>query len=441
MVGAPTGSTVQFKVLATGATGSVFVRAQPSGGGAAVDSGAVALQANGVSVLSLGGLLADTAYNYELRWTPPSGTEQAAVLGRFQTARPPGREFVFTVQADSHLDENSSLPVYQRTLQNVLADRPDFHVDLGDTFMTEKHSDPLSELVQMAPDAATVNRRYVYERGNFAAISHAVPLFLANGNHEGEAGWLNNGSGSNLAVWATQARQQYFANPAPGIFYRGDTLPDPFVGARAAWYSWTWGDAQFIVLDPYWNTAAPASKDGWNLTLGERQYRWLADTLATSTARMKFVFVHNLVGGLDGQMRGGVEGAPYFEWGGLNADGSAGFAARRPGWGLPIHELLKQHKVNAVFKGHDHLHARQELDGILYLTVAQPSAVNTTSAANLARDYHYAQGTILPSAGHLRVTVKATGYAVEYVRSWQPTQETATRKNGQVDDRVERSVP
>jgi len=43
------------------------------------------------------------------------------------------------------------------------------------------------------------------------------------------------------------------------------------------------------------------------LTLGDTQYRWLASTLANSTARYKFVFIHNLVGGLDGQMRGGIE--------------------------------------------------------------------------------------------------------------------------------------
>ena len=46
------------------------------------------------------------------------------------------------------------------------------------------------------------------------------------------------------------------------------------------------------------------SKDAWGLTLGDRQYAWLKQTLATSTAKYKFVFIHNLVGGLDGQMRG-----------------------------------------------------------------------------------------------------------------------------------------
>ena len=54
----------------------------------------------------------------------------------FHTQRDASSSFVFTVQADSHLDENTSGDVYLRTLDNVLADQPDFHFALGDTFMT-----------------------------------------------------------------------------------------------------------------------------------------------------------------------------------------------------------------------------------------------------------------------------------------------------------------
>ncbi|MBH9575681.1 metallophosphoesterase family protein [Inhella proteolytica] len=403
----------------------------------------MALQAGQPLELTLSGLTPNTEYQYRVHLLATGATAATpGPLARFQTARLAGNAFVFTIQADSHLDENSSLPVYQRTLANVLADRPDFHIDLGDTFMTEKHSDPLVALVDDADSPEVVNRRYVYERGNFGAISHSVPLFLVNGNHEGELGWLNpSNSPSNLPVWATQARQRYFANPQPGIFYRGDTLPDPLVGARAAWYAWTWGDALFVVLDPYWNSRAQASKDAWNLSLGERQYRWLADTLAGSSAKFKFVFVHNLVGGLDGQMRGGVEAAPFYEWGGKNTDGSEGFASHRPGWGLPIHSLLVQHKVSAVFHGHDHLYVKQALDGVVYQAVPQPSAANFSNGATLARDYHYNTGTVQSSSGHLRISVGPGGVTSEYVRAWLPTQETATRRNAQVDDRWTLSAP
>lgn len=436
VLGAPTSATVTLKLLSADQSGSVAIAYAPLAGGAELTTPTASLQVAQVLTLTLGSLAADTAYRYRVLFTPTgaSGATPGAAY-RFQTARAAGSSFSFTIQADSHLDENSSYDQYLRTLDNVLADQPDFHIDLGDTFMAEKHSDPLVALVQAAPDAATVNRRYRYERANFGRMSHSVPLFLANGNHEGELGWLDTTTANALPAWATQARLHHFANPMPGIFYRGDTAGDPIIGQRASWYAWQWGDALFIVLDPYWYATGQASRDGWNLTLGDKQYRWLADTLATTGARWKFVFVHSLVGGLDGQMRGGVEAAPYYEWGGRNADGSEGFATRRLGWPKPIHALLVQHGVTAVFHGHDHLYARQQLDGIVYQEVPQPSAANTASGPSLAQEYHYTSGTITSSSGHLRVTVGPSGVTSEYVRAWLPASETASRRNRQVDDR------
>ena len=429
-------SSIQAKLLSSDQNGTVQLAAQPASGGPEALSASTPLQAGQVATLTLGNLTASTAYRYRVLFTA-SGAASAEPSPdyRFRTAAATSATFSFTVQADSHLDENSSLALYQRTLDNVLADAPDFHIDLGDTFMTEKYSEPLVALLQAAPDVETVNRRYRYERANFGRISHSVPLFLANGNHEGELGWLDKSTANALPTWATQARQTYFANPTPGIFYRGDASAEPFVGQRAAWYAWHWGDALFIVLDPYWYATGQANKDAWNLTLGERQYRWLVDTLASSTARYRFVFLHSLVGGLDGQMRGGIEAAPYFEWGGKQLDGSEAFAARRPGWGEPIHAVLKRYGVNAVFHGHDHVYVNQVLDGIVYQAVPQPSASNTSSGATIARDYHYASGTILSSSGHLRVTVSPSGVTSEYVRAWLPKDENASRRNAQVDDR------
>jgi hypothetical protein len=320
-------------------------------------------------------------------------------------------------------------------LANVLADGPDFHVDLGDTFMCEKHSEPLVGNSPAAGDEATVDARYRYERANFAAVAHSMPLFLVNGNHEGEAGWLNDGTDRNIAVWTSRARKRYFVSPVPDGYYGGDPTEEPHVGKRASWYAWHWGDALFVVLDPFWNTLGKVNRDAWVLTLGETQHRWLEATLAASRATFKFVFIHNLVGGLDGQMRGGIEAAPYFEWGGRGLAGTFDFAAKRPGWSMPIHPLLVRHGVTAVFHGHDHLYARQELDGVVYQAVPQPSATNFQSGAALASEYHYASGTILGSSGHLRVSVGPDGTVVEYVRAWLPSAETPTRRNGQVDHR------
>lgn len=382
---------------------------------------------------TLDGLAADTRYFYRMRWSAPgAATLAAGPEHSFRTARAKGAPFTFTLHADPHLDENSSLDLYRRTLANELLDAPDFLVDLGDTFMCEKHSVPLSAVVQMAPDAPTVRARYLYEHVNYATVAHSAPLFLVNGNHEGESGWFLNGTADNLAIWTAQARKDFFAVPLPDSFFSGSTTNEPFVGPRGAYYAWEWGDAQFIVLDPYWYTTSMSKANGWAWTLGKEQYQWLATTLQKSTAPFRFVFIHHLVGGLDTDARGGVEAAPLYEWGGANADGTAGFAANRPGWAKPIHQLLVDNHVTALFHGHDHLYAKQSLDGLVYQEVAQPSAVNMNSGPNLATSYHYASGVIASSTGHLRISVSSGSTKVEYVRAYLPANETATAHNRDV---------
>jgi Calcineurin-like phosphoesterase len=431
LLAAPTDSSIRISVLSP-MTGVLTLAYQAN-----LAMQAIALQAGIITPdipreIYLSDLKPNTRYTYTLSLQTGTSTLVSPTYS-FTTARTEGSSFTFTLQADSHLDENSDLDVYKRTLANVLLDLPDFHIDLGDTFMTEKHSEPLSATLQAATSAMVVNKRYLYERYNFGLITHSVPLFLVNGNHDGELGWLLNGTPNALPIWATTARQTYFSNPQANAFYLGDNKKDPFTGERSSWYAWHWGDALFVVLDPFWNSPLQSNKDGWNLTLGSNQYQWLSKTLSESKAKHKIIFIHNLVGGLDGQMRGGIEAAPYFEWGGKNLDGSPGFSSRRPGWELPIHELLVKHQVKAVFHGHDHLYAQQSLDGIIYQTVPQPSAKNFNSGTTLARDYHYDSGVVLSSSGHLRIKVTPTSISSEYVRSWLPSQENPSRKNRQVD--------
>ena len=116
-------------------------------------------------------------------------------------------------------------------------------------------------------------------------------------NHEGESGWQLNGTPNNIAVWATLARKRYFPNPAADAFYSASTVAEPFVGTRDSFYAFEWGDALFVMLDPFWYTRTRPNTDRWRWTLGEAQYQWLRRVLEGSTARFKFVFLHHLVGG------------------------------------------------------------------------------------------------------------------------------------------------
>ena len=349
----------------------------------------------------LGGLEADTAYAYRLRTTRTNSP-----FLTFHTARPVGSGFTFTITADSHLDEHTDCALYRTALANALCDAPDFHVDLGDTFMTEKH-----------PDRAHAGRQYLAQRYYFGELCSAAPLFLALGNHDGESVRGRGEDGLSLALWANAMRKRHYPNPVPDDFFSGNTNAHPQAGLLQDYYAWTWGSAQFIVLDPFWYPRpSHGRRDGWSLSLGDAQYRWLARTLERSPSKFIFVFIHHLVGGADEQSRGGIEAAPFFEWGGRNRDGTDDFAAHRPGWPAPIHQLLVQHRVSAVFHGHDHLYVNQQLDGIVYQEVPQPAS-RGGSAARRAAEYGYRQGELREGCGHLRVAVARDSACVEFVRA------------------------
>jgi hypothetical protein len=355
------------------------------------------------------GLKSDSEYYYRIL-SKKSGRNSftSSAQYSFHTQRPPGSDFCFVVQADSHLDQQSDTEIYKQTLFNELADKPDFMIDLGDTFMSDKLNEP---------SQANIINRHLLQRGYFSLICHSVPLYLALGNHEGEQGWRLNGTKDNLAVWAAQTRKIYFPNPVPDGFYTGNTKAENFVGLRENYYAWTWGDALFVILDPYWYTASKPGKnsDNWGWTLGDKQYNWFKDVLEKSNTKFKFVFCHQLIGGKDSQGRGGAEFAKYYELGGLSEDGSRGFDKKRPGWTKPIHKLMADNNVTVFFHGHDHFFAKQELDGVIYQLVPQPSHPNFKKAGQ-AGDYGYTTGDILPNSGYLRVTVSAAKATVDYVR-------------------------
>ena len=388
--------------------------------------------ANEPAEVLISGLSSDTKFYYRMRYRRIGATTfTTRTEHSFQTQRPIGSTFTFVVQADPHMDEQSSIPVYERCLQNQLEDNPDFMIDLGDFLMTDK-----LKRTNVTPNIIphdTISYRCKLLRSKYETICHTLPLFIALGNHEGESGWNLNGTSENIAVWDTNERKKYFLNPAPDGFYSGDATSYNFVGQRESYYSWTWGEALFVVIDPYWFTPTkPNATTGWLWTLGQGQYNWLRTTLESSTAKFKFIFSHQIVGG-DPDGRGGVEYANLYEWGGNNLNGTPGFATNRPGWYKPIKELLTENKVTTFFHGHDHFFGKQEKDCLVYQETPQPSHSSTTAnGVSYAAGYGYLEGTILPNTGHIRVTVSPNGVLTEYVRTYLPASENATRHNKDV---------
>ena len=374
--------------------------------------------------ITLAGLQADTRYVYQLH-ARPKGSEKfhVAVEGAFMTARAAGSAFVFTVQADPHLDFGIDPVIYKKSLANVLKSQPDFQVDLGDTFMTDKRADYRDALPQ-----------YIAQRYYFGLTGKSVPLFLVLGNHDGEKPDKNGGEA--MALWSNAQRKKYFPNPEPNAFYSGNATSHPRAGRLQDYYAFEWGDALFVMLDPYWFGREPGRNgDNWSRTLGREQYLWLQRTLKTSRSKFTFVFTHNLVGGETREGRGGAEAAAFFEWGGRDLDGRDSFAKNRPDWAAPIHQLLiERHGGVVVFHGHDHLYAQQEKDGIIYQLVPQPGHSRFDNIRS-AEEYGYKSGVIQGTSGMLRISVSPEKAVVEYVRAYPDSAENESRHTGAVTHR------
>jgi hypothetical protein len=381
-------------------------------------------------------LEADTDYLYHLEYRLAGSGEafQVGPVHRFHTQRSRGSGFVFTTEADSHMWEiwqvapwsPEDLEVYQITQANVGADAPDFHLNLGDFSMSA-----------YSPTRENAFDRYAAQRRFLHPTTASVPFYLVLGNHEGELGWRRV-EGDSIPVRAEAARLAHVPNPIPDGFYDG--CPDSAASGgpyRESYYSWEWGDALFVVLDPFWNTLQrpvhmqpPDSNGGWRWTLGHDQYEWLYRVLHESDSRWKIVLLHHLLGGVENLTgfygRGGIEVVKWqvahratYEWGGENRQGQDVFAQFRPGWNHgPIHDLLKDAGVELVIHGHDHFCALQQWDGMTYVLCPQPSdrfySYGTIDSGG------YQNGTLLPNSGHLRFQVSPEDIVVQYVRAFRP---------------------
>ncbi len=425
ILGRPTDSTIAISVLGSEAQ-SVYVEYGTSKTALVKKSPTVALTAGVPLVIEISGLKANTKNYYRLRYKKT--TESSFATGKtnsFSTAKNSGKSFSFSVQGDTHPERAGKMfnaDLYSVTMANIASQQPDFHILLGDDFSI----DPLIDKGQANQDG--VENIYRTHRNWLAIAGASVPIFLVNGNHEQAAAYLLDGTASNPAVLAGNARLKYYPLPAPNRFYTGDSYEIPNVGLPRDYYSWTWGDALFISIDPYWHSkqavdnvagvsadtndkAGGKSGSGkttnlWNVGIGDEQYAWLKKTLETSRAKYKFVFAHHVLG----TGRGAVEVSTNYEWGGKDPKGISTFAKERPNWELPIHDLMVKNGVSIFFQGHDHIFVTQERDGLIYQSMPNP-ADDTFSMFN---DSAYLSGTKAPNSGHVRVSVSPTEAKVEY---------------------------
>jgi hypothetical protein len=353
-------------------------------------------------LVPIGGLKPDTRYHYVMQYKTfdgPRTWQDMSTPGEFHTQRSAGANFSFCVLADSHwgspfcgVDGKTTRSWNGiQCIQQITRDRPfDFCIDLGDATFHDEVKSPRN-----AEDL------YIDYRSVMAPLTRSMPLFYVLGNHEREGGFFQRGEGASLPQegspanfltprqyqqkWCTAARLSFIPNPTNDTYPEGgegaagyDTSTewgagsDPWNnGTRTDlqnFYAWTWGDALFIVLDPFRYTLPgspqwPNSPTQW--TLGPTQLRWLERTLETARVKWRFVLSHHLVGGgLFGTFGGRIE-----DGGAHRAYARGGAAeASRPGTEQRlIHQLMVRHGVQFFLYGHDHAFCHSIKDGVNYL--------------------------------------------------------------------------
>jgi len=378
VVGTTTSSSFSIAVMATSAV-KAYVEYGYSKGVIAGKTSTYSISKGSSQNISISNLKANSLVYYKVKYAVGASKVYSS-LTQMSIKTVPAQVFssnTFAIQADPHMDENSSAAVYEGTLNQIVAATPAFLMDLGDIFMVDKLADK---------SEANIRSRFELMKGFYQKLGN-LPLKICLGNHDGELGY----SKFNTKNY----RKEYF----------------PEQTGELAYYSFTGPDQLHVVLDPFTYTIKNPTANGWEWTLGKTQYDWLVETLKNSKEKHKFIYIHHLLVG-DPQSRGGVEIAMKNEWGGKNNDGTYGFGTNRPGWGKPIHQLLLDYKVGFVFKGHDHLYVKQELDGVIYQTVPQPSHPGEKIDVT---QYGYISGKGVGGSGFLKVSTSGNTAQVDFI--------------------------
>jgi hypothetical protein len=395
--------------------------------------------------IALAGLSPATRYYYRLRYRPPiSGQWQLGDTHSFVTIPPAGQEARVCVTADMHVTNQTSLgfstmnELLKDTLEYMPGHSTDgFHawIDLGDLVLIRAQRPPF--------DLEETEQRYREARDYIDVAGHSVPLLFVRGNHEEVNGWDYDGSAENTTIWSGKMLLKWFPPPLPDAFYSGNATPFPDLGLPGNYWACRIGDLRIRALDPYLfsprrphngHGESDGSLDGWDWQLGDAQYAWLRDDLLANETPYSLLAIHHLTSTYAGPGlyygRGGIEivdhsiaGKPTFEWGGQDSTGAVVIGAQRPAWTHgPVHDMLVQLGNQVVMKGHEHFHARQELDGMIYLTVAKPDDTGEQTGNlwgwRFFVEYPESLTVFRPNSGFLSIVAGPKAAQYSYVQTY-----------------------
>ncbi len=293
------------------------------------------------------------ATRYEYRILAKQGRDismQPAGAGSFRTQRKGPASYTVLLMTDSHTGSFSpgSGPVItlDRVVQNATRVKAEFVLDLGDNVAWRGSR----EFPQTSTDGAL--GAYAQYRRQIGPLSANSPHFAVIGNWVGESGKFPE---KNIEI-AASVRRALLPGPNHLTYPQGGS-------EREDYYSFSWGGVLYIILNvqTYSKPSAPDKLptlmadvnqiSEW--TLGEKQMAWFESTLKNATERFRFVCIHHPPGGNAGDA--------------LNTNyGRGGSRAWNTGEQIKIHGLMKKHKVQIFFYGHDHVFVDDIVEGIHY---------------------------------------------------------------------------
>ena len=202
----------------------------------------------------------NTSYNFQVT---VDGKFNSSREGSFKTAPVPGESAKFRVAVTSCMKIGQP----QSSWELLLAEKPDFHITLGDT----QYSD--------STDPTTQWKHHLHYRAipEYGAVVAAMPNYAMWDDHDygpNNSDGTAQGKENSLIGWS-----QFWGNPASGT----DDTPGAF-------YQFHWGDVDVFMVDGrYHRSPDNALDDDKKRMLGDEQFAWLLDGLKKSNAKFKVI--------------------------------------------------------------------------------------------------------------------------------------------------------
>ena len=335
-----------------------------------------------------------TRYEYRVLMKHDSKDEfSPAAEGTFTTQRKALTNYTAVLITDPHTGTFAEITRPVQTLDQVVKnaslEKAEFVIALGDNVAWNGSR----EYPQTDPNQAAY--AYAMYRRHVGPLTQNCPHFGIIGNWAGESGKFPE---ENIQM-VSEVRKAYLPNP------NNQTYPQSG-SEREDYYAFSWGGVLYVLLNiqTYSKPSAPDELDSLasdvnrieDWTLGDRQMKWLVKTLEQATEKYRFVCMHHTAGGNAGDPHNTLYGR-------------GGARAWNTGEQLKIHELMKKHKVQIFFYGHDHVFVDDVVDGIHYTLPGSCGAPWKFTKAETGYERFW------PDSGHARLNIEPEKATVTFV--------------------------